>query len=602
MEKMTMTDPVRVRLAALRAQMAERGIDIYVVPTADFHGSEYVGEYFKAREYMTGFTGSAGTAVILQDEAGLWTDGRYFIQAAKQLEGSGVTLYRMGEEGVCTVTEFIRDKLKENGSIGCDGRVLCAKTGEEYRKIAEERHGTLKAEEDLVDLIWTDRPPLSKEPVFLLEEKYAGESIDAKLEKVREQMKAEHADSHILSSLYDIAWLLNVRGNDIAYVPVVLSYLLLTEQTCIWFLQEDILTEDQKKYLLDHQITTRPYASVYEYVKTLHDQTIWLDKEIVNYKIVHALPEDAKLLCKQNPTEMLKAVKNPVEIKNTIAAHIKDGVAFTKFMYWLKTHIGKETITEISASDYLEERRREQEHFIELSFDTICAYGANGAMMHYAATPQSNATLKPEGFLLVDSGGHYLEGTTDITRTMALGPISAEMKRHFTAVCRANLNLADAKFLYGCKGINLDILAREPLWSMELDYKCGTGHGVGHILNVHEGPNAFRWKQRGNDDNAVLEAGMITTDEPGVYLEGAYGIRTENELLCRQAGKNEYGQFMCFETITYAPIDLDAIDADEMSRKEIELLNQYHKKVYDTLSPYMTEDENRWLKEYTRAI
>ena len=359
-----MTDPVRVRLAALRAQMAERGIDIYVVPTADFHGSEYVGEYFKAREYMTGFTGSAGTAVILQDEAGLWTDGRYFIQAAKQLEGSGVTLYRMGEEGVCTVTEFIRDKLKENGSIGCDGRVLCAKTGEEYRKIAEEGHGTLKAEEDLVDLIWTDRPPLSKEPVFLLEEKYAGESIDAKLEKVREQMKAEHADSHILSSLYDIAWLLNVRGNDIAYVPVVLSYLLLTEQTCIWFLQEDILTEDQKKYLLDHQITTRPYASVYEYVKTLHDQTIWLDKEIVNYKIVHALPEDAKLLCKQNPTEMLKAVKNPVEIKNTIAAHIKDGVAFTKFMYWLKTHIGKETITEISASDYLEERRREQEHFI----------------------------------------------------------------------------------------------------------------------------------------------------------------------------------------------------------------------------------------------
>ena len=305
---------------------------------------------------------------------------------------------------------------------------------------------------------------------------------------------------------------------------------------------------------------------------------------------------------KENPSERLKAVKNPTEIANTITAHIKDGVAFTKFMYWLKTHIGTEPITELSAAEYLKERREEQEHFLDLSFETICAYGENAAMMHYAATPEQSAALKPEGFLLIDSGGHYLEGTTDITRTIALGPITDEMRRNFTAVLRSNLNLAAAKFLHGCRGANLDILAREPLWSLGLDYRCGTGHGVGHILNVHEGPNAFRWKQSRLEDTAVLEEGMITTDEPGVYIEGAYGIRIENELLCRGAERNEYGQFLCFETITYAPIDLDAVDPKDMTNREKTLLNDYHKNVYETLSPYMTDAQNRWLKEYTRAI
>lgn len=599
-----MTNPVVGRLEALRKEMEQRHIDIYVVPTSDFHESEYVGEYFKARKFITGFTGSAGTAVITGEEVGLWTDGRYFIQAEKQLVGSGITLYRSGEEGVLTVEEFLKEKLAEGGCIGFDGRVINAKTGEKYRKIAEQKGGSLYVNEDLVDIIWKERPQMSKKPFFILEEKYSGCSTEKKISDVREKMKEVGADIHILSSLYDIAWLLNIRGGDIDYVPVVLSYLVLSETECIWFLQEEIVTEEQRVYLKQNGIVTRPYEKIYDYVTGLtKNARILLNLGQVNYRIVNSIPVGAEQIDKANPTELMKAVKNPVEVKNTIAAHIKDGVAFTKFMYWLKTSIGKMKITEISAADYLEEQRRKQEHFIELSFDTICAYGANGAMMHYAATPESEAELKPEGFLLVDSGGHYLEGTTDITRTMALGSLTHEMKQYFTAVCRGNLNLAAAKFLYGCRGTNLDILARSPLWDMGIDYKCGTGHGVGYVLNVHEGPNAFRWKQGANiADNAILEEGMITTDEPGVYFEGAFGIRTENELVCRKAEKNEYGQFMCFENITYAPIDLDAILPEEMTKRERQLLNNYHKKVYDTLSPYMTEEENIWLKEYTRAV
>ncbi len=595
---------IQERLQALRREMAERNIDIYVVPTSDFHESEYVGEHFKARKFITGFTGSAGTAVITMTEAGLWTDGRYFVQAEKQLSGSTVTLYRMGEEGVPKVDEFIEDKLPEGGCIGFDGRVVNGSWGGKLAAVAERKHGSLAVNEDLVDRIWEDRPPLSKEPLFLLEERYSGKGTAQKLKELREAMQKEGADIHILTSLYDIAWLLNIRGGDIAYVPVVLSYLVVTETECIWFLQEEVVDEKIAAYLKENGITTKPYDAIYAYVQEVPaDARVLLNKGTVNYRIVRSLPQTAVIVDRPNPTERMKAVKNPVEVENTRRAHVKDGVAFTKFMYWLKTNIGKIPMTEISASDYLEERRREQEGFIELSFDTICAYGANAAMMHYAATPESDAALAPEGFLLVDSGGHYFEGTTDITRTMALGPVTDEMRLHFTAVCRSNLNLANAKFLYGCTGLNLDILARGPLWDMGIDYKCGTGHGVGYVLNVHEGPNGFRWRVVAErNDNGTLEEGMITTDEPGVYLEGKYGIRTENELVCRKAEKNEYGQFMEFENITYAPIDLDAIDPDEMTGREKKMLNDYHAMVYQTLSPYMTAEENEWLKKYTRAI
>ncbi len=595
---------IPTRLSALREEMKKRNIDIYVVPTADFHESEYVGEHFKARRFITGFTGSAGTAVITLTEAGLWTDGRYFVQAEKQLAGSTVTLYRMGEEGVPTVDKFIEDKLPEHGCLGFDGRVVNGSWGRKLDAIAEKKQGSLYVDEDLIDLIWTDRPALSREPLFLLEEKYTGKSTKDKIAALREEMAKNETNVHILTSLYDIAWLLNIRGGDIDSVPVVLSYLVLTKDECIWFLQEEVVDEKIAAYLAANQITTRPYNDIYTYVPTIPaDASVLMNCATVNYRIMRGLNKDIRIVDKPNPTELMKAIKNPVEVDNTRNAHVKDGVAFTKFMYWLKTNIGKIPMTEISASDYLEARRREQDNFIELSFDTICAYGPNAAMMHYAATPESDATLKPEGFLLVDSGGHYYEGTTDITRTMALGPITDEMREHFTAVCRSNMNLAAAKFLYGCTGLNLDILARGPLWDMGIDYKCGTGHGVGYVLNVHEGPNGFRWRVvPERHDNGTLEEGMITTDEPGVYLEGKYGIRTENELVCHKAEKNEYGQFMCFENITYAPIDLDAIDPEQMTKRERTLLNNYHKMVYDTISPYMTEKENAWLKEYTRAI
>lgn len=594
---------IQERLKLLREKMKERGIDIYIVPTSDFHQSEYVGEYFKARKYITGFTGSAGTAVITKEEAGLWTDGRYFIQAAAQLEGSSVKLFKMGEEGVPKVEEYVKEQLKEGGCIGFDGRVMDAKGGEAYAKIAEDRKGSLFVTEDLVGMIWKDRPNLPANPVWIVEEAYAGRSVADKIADVRKQMKEEGAQVHILSSLYDIAWLLNLRGGDIDHVPVFLSFLSVEEKKVILFVNEKILEEKVQEYLKENGITVRPYEDIYDYARNLSKVTVLVSMEETNYRIAESVKEHAALIDRANPSNLLKAVKNETELKNTRIAHLKDAVVVTKFMYWLKTNIGQTKMTEISASDYLEELRKEQEHFIDLSFDTISAYGANAAMMHYSATKESNAVLKPEGFLLVDSGGHYLEGTTDITRTFALGKLTKEEKLHFTAVCRANLNLANAKFLYGCCGLNLDILARGPLWELGIDYKCGTGHGVGHILNVHEGPNGFRWKVVSErNDSGRLEAGMITTDEPGVYMEGKYGIRTENELICVKAEKNEYGQFMEFENITYVPIDLDAILPEEMTARERKELNDYHRMVYEKVFPYLTKEEQAWLAHYTRPI
>jgi len=594
---------IKKRLQALRQEMAKRNITIYIVPTSDFHQSEYVGEYFKARKYITGFTGSAGTAVITMEEAGLWTDGRYFIQAAAQLKGSGITLFRMGEEGVPKVEEYVKQQLETGGCIGFDGRIMDAKSGEKYAEIAKEKEGNLFVTEDLVDMIWNDRPELPAHPVWVLEKNYAGMSVEEKFSKVRKEMEKEGAKIHILASLYDIAWLLNLRGDDIDHVPVFLSFVAVEEKEAVLFVNNSILDEKVKKHLKENNIRVEDYSKIYTYAENIKETSVLVSMEEINYRIVENIKKHSKIIDAANPSMLLKAIKNETELENTRIAHLKDAVAVTKFMYWLKTNIGKKEITEILASDYLEELRKEQEHFLDVSFDTISAYGANAAMMHYCANEESNAVLKPEGFLLVDSGGHYLEGTTDITRTFALGKLSEQEKQHFTAVCRSNLNLANAKFLYGCAGINLDILARGPLWDMGIDYRCGTGHGVGHILNVHEGPNGFRWKVvQERNDSGKLEAGMITTDEPGVYMEGAYGIRLENELICVEDEKNEYGQFMSFENITYVPMDLDAIMPEEMSKKEKKELNDYHKMVYEKVSPYLTGEEKEWLKIYTREI
>lgn len=595
---------INKNVEALRSLMNERGIDAYIIPTSDFHESEYVGDYFRARKFISGFTGSAGIVVITKDIAGLWTDGRYFIQAANEIKGSCFKLFPMGEEGVPTVEEFLADNVKEDGCIGFDGRVMNTKSVEDIKKALEEKNINIKHQEDLVDLIWNDRPEISKEPAFLLPVKYSGKEAIDKLEDLRKVMEEKKADVHILTSLDDIAWLFNIRGNDVECNPVVLSYAIITKEDATLYVDKSVLNDEIVKYLDSAKVTIKDYNYIYEDVKNISsDATVLLDTNKVNYTLTETLPKGITIVDEMNPTTFAKAIKNSVEIENLRKSHIKDGVAFTKFMYWLKTNIGKTKITEISASDYLENCRRAQDGFIELSFPTIAGYKGNAAMMHYSATEETAAELKEEGLFLVDSGGQYFEGTTDITRTMALGPISDEEKLHFTTVTRSMLNLANAKFLHGCRGMNLDILARGPLWELGIDYKCGTGHGVGYLLNVHEAPNGFRWRiVPERNDSCVLEEGMVTTDEPGVYIEGSHGIRIENELVCRKAEKNEYGQFMDFETITYAPIDLDAIDPSLMSKREVKMLNDYHAMVYEKLSPYMTEEENIWLKKYTRSI
>ena len=591
------------RIARLRRLMETYHMDAYLVPTADFHESEYVGEHFACRKYITGFTGSAGIALITKDWAGLWTDGRYFVQASAELKDSGVELMKMGQPGVPTVEQYLADHMPEQGVLGFDGRVINSKTGESLQERLSRKQASICSEHDLIGEIWENRPELAAEPVWILEEKYAGQAAAEKIKNLREAMKKAYADVHIITTLDDIVWLFNIRGNDIPCNPVVLSYLMVTGENLFFYVNPQVISDEVRAYLESLGVSIRPYNDIYADVKELKDHTVLLEKSRVNFAIYESVQAQNQIIDQMNPTVYAKTQKNATEIENMKKAHIIDGVVMTKYIYWLKKNIGKIPMTEISASDYLEARRREQDNFIELSFDTICAYGPNAAMMHYAATPESDAELKPEGFLLVDSGGHYFEGTTDITRTMALGPITDEMRLHFTTVCRSNMNLANAKFLYGCTGLNLDILSRGPLWQMGIDYKCGTGHGVGYILNVHEGPNGFRWRVvPERHDNGTLEEGMVTTDEPGVYLEGKYGIRTENELVCHKAEKNEYGQFMNFENITYAPIDLDAIDPDEMTGREKKMLNDYHAMVYKTLSPYMTPEENEWLKKYTRAI
>ena len=595
---------VNERIAALRDLMKDRGIDMYLVPTDDFHSSEYVGEHFKERSFITGFTGSAGTAVITATEAHLWTDGRYFVQAAKQLEGSVVILERMMEPGVPTVSEYIEAHFEIGGCLGFDGRCVNAKNAQEYERIAKDKSGKLYTAEDLIDLIWEDRPLLPQATLWIVDEKYCGESFESKVERIREKMAEKKATSHLCSCLYDIAYITNLRGDDIANVPVFLSFLLIDMDTVTLFSDSTNWSEEIMEYLDKKNIKLYPYNMIYSYLSSaaLEGKAVLMDKSIVNYNMVKALPKSATVIEADNPSELMRAVKNPVEIENTKKAHVKDGVAVTKFIYWLKNNIGNEPMTEITASDYVEARRREQENFVDLSFDTISAYGPNAAMMHYSAKPGSEATLETKGFLLVDSGAHYKEGTTDITRTIALGELTQQMKEYYTTVLRCNMRLAAAKFPKGVTGLNLDVLSRGPVWDMGLDYRCGTGHGVGHILNVHEGPNSFRFRTLNGAPAAELLPGMITTDEPGLYIEDGFGIRIENELLCVEDETTEYGSFRSFEAITYAPIDLDPVIPEMMTDYEKMTLNDYNKMVYAPLSPYLSEEENKWLAHETREI
>lgn len=595
---------IKQRIENIRDLMKEKNIYAYIVPSSDYHQSEYVGDYFKSREFMSGFTGSAGTLIISMDEAGLWTDGRYFIQAEQELKDSGIKLFKMGEEGVPTIEEYLLEKLPKNSTLGFDGRVMSVKEGQSLANKLAFKGINIEYKYDLVNDIWEDRCSLPTEKAFLLGTEYSGESFSDKLSRIRAVMKEKKATTHILASLDDIAWLFNIRGRDVKSNPVVLSYAVISIDSVYLFIDKNKIGEDIRAELSKENVQIKGYEEVYEFIKNIDEnEVVLIDTSKVNYAIYNNIPSNVQKIEERNPSILFKSIKNEIELKNIRNSHIKDGVAFTKFMYWLKNNIGKIEITEISATQKLEEFRREQDKFIEPSFSTIAAYKDHAAMMHYSATEESNYKLEPRDLFLVDSGGQYFDGTTDITRTIALGPIPENVRKDFTNVVRGMIRLSKAKFLYGCRGYNLDILARGPLWEEGVDYKCGTGHGIGFVLNVHEGPNGFRWKVREDiDDSCILEEGMVTTNEPGVYVENSHGIRIENEIVVRKAEKNEYGQFMDFEVITFAPIDLDAIDESIILKDEKVYLNNYHKQVYDKISPYLNEEEKQWLKTYTREI
>jgi len=592
---------VSERVEALRKLMAEKGIDAYVVPTADFHQSEYVGEHFKARQFITGFTGSYGTAVITRDDAGLWTDGRYFFQATNEMAGSGIRLMKMFVGDTPSVTEFLADAVPEGGTVGFDGRVLAMGEGQEFEEVLSAKNIKIDYSEDLIDQIWEDRPPLSEKPAFFLEEKYSGESTESKLKRVREKMKESGADVHIIASLDDTCWLLNVRGDDIDFFPLMLSYSIVTMDSMELYVDERKLDDQIRAELAKNNVHIHPYNDIYEDIKKLDTSlTAMIDPMKMNYALYKNIP--CKIVEAANPTILMKAMKNPVELENIKEAHIKDGIAITKFMYWVKTRYDKEKITELSSVDKLTSLRAEQEGYIRDSFEPLCAFADHAAMMHYSPSEESDVQLK-EGAFLNDTGGGYYQGSTDITRTFVLGSVDQEMKKYFTAVVRAMMRLSRAKFLYGCYGYNLDILARGPIWDLDLDFQCGTGHGVGYLGNVHEPPTGFRWYiVPSKNEHHQLEEGMVITDEPGIYEDGKFGIRIENEFIVRKGVQNKYGQFMHFETITFAPIDLDGIDPEEMSKDEREWLNNYHKDVYEKIGPHLTDEEREWLKEYTRAI
>lgn len=598
-----------VKIGQLRDRMKELGIDAYLVPTADFHESEYVGEFFKCRHFLTGFNGTAGTAVITMDKAGLWTDGRYFVQAEEQLSGSEIKLYRMGEPEFPTLDEFLEEELPVDGCLGFDGRVVNSELGYGLRNLLQEKNVTINCSKDLVGEIWTSRPAMSCEPIWSLDVKYAGKSTVEKLSDLRDAMKKNKAQIHLMTALDEIAWLFNLRGNDIVNNPVFLSYALITQDEAYLYVQKEAIKEDTKMgkevcaALAEAKVQVKEYAEFLQDVAALKNEKILLERKKASFAVCESIDASCRIIDEMNPCATMKAVKNATEIENMRRVHLKDGIAVTKFMYWLKHTIGTCDMTEMTAAHKIEELRAEQGNYIEPSFVTIAAYKENAAMCHYHPSDEVCKKLKPEGLLLVDSGGQYLEGTTDITRTYALGPLTEKEKEYYTIVAAAMLKVSTMKFLHGCRGINLDYTIREAFWKRGLDFAHGTGHGVGYLSNVHERPNGLRWKVvPERQDSAVIEPGMICSDEPGLYFAGDFGTRTENLILCVEDEKNEYGQFLKFEFLTKAPIDLEALDTRFMDDADIERLNTYHKDVYETISPYMNDEEKEWLKHVTREI
>ena len=591
------------RITALRSLMKENHIDYYFITTSDYHNSEYVDDYFKAREYMSGFTGSNGDLLIGANFAGLWTDGRYFIQAERELEGSGILLFRMGEEGVCGITEYLTEHIEQGQTLAFDGRCVSIQMGKRLEKAVEKKEAHILYEVDYIERLWKNRPSRRASQAFLLPHELCGKNQKEKLELVRTKMEKLDCSSLVLNKLDDIMWLFNLRGGDVECNPVALAYSIITQKDCFLFLQKAALTDKVKEELAASSVVLKDYDRFNEELEQIPwEGRVLLDKENSNYSIYKLVEKKAEVVLGTNPTQKLKAIKNEVELEQMKRVYLLDSLVVCRFMRWLKENVGKIPMTELSAARYMDQLRRDTEGFLDLSFPTICAYRENAAMMHYQATTKQDKEIQAEGMLLIDSGGQYMGGTTDVTRTYCLGEVTAEMKDHYTAVVVGMLRLLNGKFLYGCTGRNLDILARGPLWDMGIDYKCGTGHGIGYILNVHEGPQNIRWRFSEGMEEVILEEGMVLSNEPGVYKAGSHGIRIENIMAVKKGIKNEDGQFMEFEGLTYAPIDLQLINPDIMEKRDILNLNRYHRQVYERIAPLMTEEEKIWLQEVTKEI
>lgn len=586
------------RLESLRKVMKQKGIDYYIIPSGDAHQSEYVCEHYRGRAYMSGFTGSAGTLLVGMDKAILWTDGRYFIQALDELKGSGIEMFKMRIPGWPTLTEWLKENSKEEETLAFDGKVFSLSDYKEFKNLEEENKVKTKIDEDLLNEVWEERPNLPKEKAFLHEVKYCGKSAKEKLDEVREEMKKLGAKNYILASLDDIAWLYNIRGNDVKCNPVVLSYAIVKEDEAYLYVDKSKFTSNMEEELLKEGITLKEYDEIGEAIRELEGKTL-VDPAKISAYLYECIENKKDIIEGSNITTKLKAIKNETELENLKICQVRDGVAMFRFMKWLKENVGKIEISEISASDKLEEFRSLGELFKGISFGTIAGYKDHGAMMHYSATPESNYVLEQKGFLLIDSGGQYLDGTTDITRTFVLGQLTEEEKKDYTLVLKGHIGLMKAKFLKGTTGSALDIKAREPLWNEGIDYKCGTGHGVGFFLNVHEGPQSISPVP----NKVALEPGMILTNEPGVYREGKYGIRTENTMVVvKDTYSEEFGEFYKFDTISLCPIDLAGLDISLLNDEEKAWLNNYHKKVYELLAPYLDGEEKEFLKNETRAI
>lgn len=607
---------MNLQLDKLRMEMNKRGIDVYLVPTDDFHQSEYVGDYFRAIKYLSGFTGE-GNLVVTKDTAALFTDGRYFIQAEKELSGKDVELMKMGEPGVPSLDEYLFEKTPEEGALGFDGRCVDFQHGSSLEKKLSKKNASVHAGQDLVGLIWEGRPALSESRVWVLGEQFTGKSAAEKLKDLRDYMKEQDTDLHIVTSLDDIAWILNLRGDDIPCNPVFLSYLKVDMEGASLYANKKDFDDDTAAYLSELMVELKDYDGFYTDVKALRNRSVLLEKGRTNFETISDIDSSNTIVDEMLPSSLWKSRKNAVEIENMKKAHIKDGVAITNYLYFMKHAfdkegklteetkeiLGEDEINEWNTAAVLENFRKEQEGYIEPSFTTISAYGENAALPHYAPTAESFSRIEPKGLYLVDSGGQYPEGTTDITRTIAMGPVTDVERKHYTMVLMAHLRLGDVKFLQGSSGITVDLAAREVFWREGMNFNHGTGHGVGFCLNVHERPNAIRYRKApGRMEDAPLCEGNITSDEPGLYIEGSHGIRTENLTLVKKWQTNDFGTFYCFEFITMAPYDLEAIDFSLMEKRDIELLNAYHREVYEKLSPYFDGEKLQWLKLATREV